>query len=85
MTSAGQVGVDLDADHAVMDLVKLGSMVQRSVEDLAPRTLRHVDQETLGRCSVSRVTIRRLDGAMVESCALVSADLVRPSVEVYLR
>ena len=29
MTSAGEVGVDLDADHAVMDLVTLDSMVQR--------------------------------------------------------
>ena len=29
MTSAGEVGVDLDADHAVMDLATLGSMVQR--------------------------------------------------------
>ena len=49
MMSAGQVGMDLDADHAVLDLVTLGSMIQRSLEDLAPRTLRHVDQETLGR------------------------------------
>ena len=29
MTSAGEVGVDLDADHAVMDLSPLDSMVQR--------------------------------------------------------
>ena len=29
MTSAGEVGVDLDADHAVMDLVTLDSMIQR--------------------------------------------------------
>ena len=29
MTSAGEVGVDLDADHAVMDLAPLDSMVQR--------------------------------------------------------
>ena len=29
MTSAGEVGVDLDADHAVMDLAPLASMVQR--------------------------------------------------------
>ena len=29
MTSAGEVGVDLDADHAVMDLAPLESMVQR--------------------------------------------------------
>ena len=28
-TAAGEVGVDLDADHAVMDLVPFGSMVQR--------------------------------------------------------
>lgn len=29
MTSAGEVGVDLDADHAVMDLAPLDSMIQR--------------------------------------------------------
>ena len=29
MTSAGEMGVDLDADHAVMDLVTLDSMIQR--------------------------------------------------------
>ena len=29
MTSAGEVGVDLDANHAVMDLVTLDSMIQR--------------------------------------------------------
>ena len=29
MTSAGEVGVDLDADHAVMDLAPLDSMAQR--------------------------------------------------------
>ena len=29
MTSAGEVGVDLDADHAVMDLATLDSMIQR--------------------------------------------------------
>ncbi len=29
MTSAGEVGVDLDADHAVMDLTTLDSMTQR--------------------------------------------------------
>ena len=29
MTSAGEVGVDLDADHAVMDLSTLDSMIQR--------------------------------------------------------
>lgn len=29
MTSAGEVGVDLDADHAVMDLAPLDSMTQR--------------------------------------------------------
>ena len=59
--------------------------VLRSFENLAPGTLRHVDQETLARCSVSRVTIPRLDPAIVESYALTSADLVRPPVEVYLR
>ena len=58
--------------------------VLRSLEDLAPGMLRHVDQETLARCSVSRVTIPQLDAAMVESYALTSADLVRPPVEVYL-
>ncbi len=29
MTSAGEVGVDLDADHAIMDLATLDSMIQR--------------------------------------------------------
>ena len=29
-TAAGEVGVDLDADHAIMDLTTLDSMVQRS-------------------------------------------------------
>ena len=29
MTSAGEVGLDLDADHAVVDLTTLGSMIQR--------------------------------------------------------
>ena len=100
MTSAGEVGVDLDADHAVMDLALLESMIQRlgrvnraglgsatvtivytardsapvgrpgtvagrlraarretlgvlrSLRDLSPETLRHVDRATLGRCSV---------------------------------
>ena len=133
MTAAGEVGVDLDADHAVMDLTPLDSMVQRAgrvnrvglssatvtvvhegfdsapagrpgtaagrfhaarratlevlqgLPDLAPWTLRHVDQETLSRCCVSRVTIPRLDAAVVESYAMTSVDLVRPPVEVYLR
>ena len=133
MTSAGEVGVDLDADHAVMDLVPLDSMIQRlgrvnragmgsatvtvvytardsqsperpgtvagrlhaarratlevlrSVPDLSPGTLRGVDQATLSRCFVSRVTIPRLDAAVVEAYALTSSDLVRPPVEVYLR
>ena len=127
MMSADEVGVDLDVDHVVMDLVTFDSMVQRlgrinraglgsatvtvvhegfdpepagrfgtaagrlraarretlevlrSLEDLAPGTLRHVDQETLARYSVSRVTIPQLGAAMVESYALTSADLVRPS------
>ena len=133
MTSAGELGLDLDADHAVTDLVPLDSMIQRfgrvrrtgrgegtvtivhlardtqsptrpgehagrvhgarratlevlqGLPDLAPGTLRHVDQETLSRCTVSRVTIPRLDAAVVESYALTSADLVLPPVEIYLR
>ena len=59
--------------------------VLRSLEDLSPETLRHVDRATLSRCSVSRVTIPRLDEVVVESYAMTSADLVRPPVEVYLR
>ena len=133
MTSAGEVGVDLDADHAVMDLALLGPMIQRlgrvnragmgsatvtvvheardsapvgrpgtvagrlraarretlgvlrSLRDLSPETLRHVDQATVDQCSVSRVTNARLDAAVVEAYALTSADVVRPPVEVYLR
>lgn len=134
MTSAGEVGVDLDADHAVMDLVTLDSMVQRlgrvnraglgsatvtvvhegfdsapagrsgtatgrlraarretlkvpsNLENLSPgRTLRRLDPATLGRCTVSRVTIPRLDATVAESYAMTSADLARPPVEVYLR
>ena len=133
MTSAGEVGVDLDADHAVTDLGSLDSMIQRlgrvnraglgsatvtivhtacdtgpverpgtaagrlcaarretlgvlrSLPDLCPGTLRHVDQATLGRCTVSRVTNARLDPVVVEAYAMTSADLVRPLVEVYLR
>ena len=133
MTSAGETGVDLDADHAVMDLAPLESMIQRlgrvnraglgratvtvvheafdsapvgrpgkaagrlcaarretlgvlrSLADLSPGTLRHVDQATLGRCSVSRVTNARVDPVVVEAYAMTSADLVRPPVEVYLR
>ena len=133
MTSAGEVGVDLDADHAVMDLAPLASMVQRlgrvnragwgestvtvvhasldsapagrpgtaagrlsaarretlevlrSLADLSPGTLRCVDRETLGRCSVSRVTNARVDPVVVAAYAMTSADLVRPPVEVYLR
>ena len=133
MTSAGEVGVDLDADHAAMDLAPLDSMIQRlgrvnraglgsatvtvvhtardsaavgrpgtvagrlraarretlevlrSLPDLSPGTLRHVDQATLGRCSVSRVTNARVDPVVVEAYALTSSDLVRPPVEVYLR
>ena len=133
MTSAGEVGVDLDADHAVMDLALLESMIQRlgrvnraglgsatvtivhaardtgpverpgkaagrlcaarretlgvlrSLADLSPGTLRGVDQATLGRCTVSRVTNARLDPVVVEAYALTSSDLVRPPVEVYLR
>ena len=132
-TSAGEVGVDLDADHAVMDLAPLESMIQRlgrvnraglgsatvtivhaardsapvarpgtvagrlraarretlgvlrSLSDLSPGTLRGVDQATVGRCSVSRVTNARLDAVVVEAYAMTSADLVRPPVEVYLR
>ena len=57
----------------------------RSLPDLSPGTLRGVDQATVGRCSVSRVTNARLDPVVVEAYALTSADLVRPPVEVYLR
>ena len=133
MTSAGEVGVDLDADHAVMDLVTLDSMVQRlgrvnrtglgsatvtvvytarssapvepagnpaakvraarretlevlrSLPELSPGTLRHVDPAALDRCSVSRVTPARLDRAVVEAFAMTSADLELPPVGVYLR
>ena len=133
MTSAGEVGVDLDADHAVMDLALLESMIQRlgrvnraglgsatvtvvhtacdtgpverpgkaagrlcaarretlgvlrSLADLSPGTLRGVDQATVVRCSVSRVTHARVDPVVVEAYALTSSDLVRPPVEVYLR
>ena len=133
MTSAGEVGLDLDADHAVMDLALLESMIQRlgrvnragmgsatvtvvhealdsapvarpgtaagrlcaarretlgvlrSLADLSPETLRHVDQVTLGRCSVSRVTNARVDPVVIEAYAMTSSDLVRPPVEVYLR
>ena len=59
--------------------------VLRSLPDLSPGTLRHVDQATLGRCSVSRVTHARVDPVVVEAYAMTSADLVRPPVEVYLR
>ena len=133
MTSAGEVGLDIDADHAVLDLAPLDSMIQRagrvnragmgsatvtvvhealdsapvarpgtvagrlraarretlgvlrSLADLSPETLRHVDQATVDRCSVSRVTNARVDPVVVEAYALTSADLVRPPVEVYLR
>ena len=46
MTSAGEVGVDLDADHAVMDLAPLDSMVQR---------LGRVNRAGLGRSTVTVV------------------------------
>ena len=133
MTSAGEVGVDIDADHAVLDLAPLDSMIQRagrvnragmgsatvtvvhealdsapvarpetvagrlraarhetlgvlrSLADLSPETLRHADQATLSRCSVSRVTNARVDPVVIEAYAMTSADLVRPPVEVYLR
>ena len=133
MTSAGEVGMDIDADHAVLDLAPLDSMIQRagrvnragmgsatvtvvhealdsapvarpetvagrlraarhetlgvlrSLADLSPETLRHADQATLSRCSVSRVTNARVDPVVIEAYAMTSADLVRPPVEVYLR
>ena len=56
MTSAGEVGVDLDADHAVMDLVTLDSMVQR---------LGRVNRAGLGSATVSVVYAAR-DLAPVE-------------------
>ena len=46
MTSAGEVGVDLDADHAVMDLAPLDSMVQR---------LGRVNRAGLGEATVTVV------------------------------
>ena len=46
MTSAGEVGVDLDADHAVMDLSPLDSMAQR---------LGRVNRAGLGRSTVTVV------------------------------
>ena len=56
MTSAGEVGVDLDADHAVMDLVTLDSMVQR---------LGRVNRAGLGSATVTVVYAVR-DSAPVE-------------------
>ena len=55
-TSAGEVGVDLDADHAVMDLVTLDSMVQR---------LGRVNRAGLGTATVTVVYAAR-DSAPVE-------------------
>ena len=57
MTSAGEVGVDLDADHAVMDLVTLDSMIQR---------LGRVNRAGLGRAKVTVVYAAR-DSALVET------------------
>lgn len=56
MTSAGEVGVDLDADHAVMDLVTLDSMVQR---------LGRVNRAGLGTATVTIVHAAR-DSTPVE-------------------
>ena len=56
MTSAGEVGVDLDADQAVMDLVTLDSMVQR---------LGRVNRAGLGNGAVSVVYTAR-DAASAE-------------------
>ena len=53
MTSAGEVGVDLDADHAVTDLAPLGSMVQR---------LGRVNRAGLGQATVT-VVHETLDSA----------------------
>ena len=44
MTSAGEVGVDIDADHAVTDLVMLDSMIQR---------LGRVNRAGLGRATAT--------------------------------
>ena len=49
-TSAGEVGVDLDADHAVMDLATLDSMIQR---------LGRVNRSGLGKAKVSVVHTKK--------------------------
>ena len=49
-TSAGEVGVDLDADHAVMDLATLDSMIQR---------LGRVNRSGLGEAKVSVVHTKK--------------------------
>ena len=56
MTSAGEVGVDLDADHAVMDFVTLDSMSQR---------LGRVNRAGLGSATVTVVYAAR-DSAPVK-------------------
>ena len=63
MTSAGEVGVDLDADHAVMDLVTLDSIVQR---------LGRVNRAGLGSATVTVVYTAR-DSAPVEPAGNHSA------------
>ena len=57
MTSAGEVGVDLDGNHAVMDLVTLDSMIQR---------LGRVNRAGLGTATVTVVYEAR-DLAPIES------------------
>ena len=65
MTSAGEVGVDLDADHAVTDLAPLDSMIQR---------LGRVNRAGLGSATVTIVHAAR-DSAAVERRGTVAGRL----------
>ena len=77
MTSAGEVGVDLDADHAIMDLSPIDSMIQRlgRVNRIgfteAEVSVVHTEKEENGLQKPPKTHPQRLEDARTKTLAIL--------------